>query len=88
MKQADKVIGQNLKYDLQVLRNHQIHIKSFIDTMLMSYSINSTASRHNLDALAEYYLNIKTIKFEDVMGKENKLKNFSEVPIKEATNYG
>ena len=85
----DKVIGQNLKYDLQVLRNHQINIKSFYaDTMLMSYSINSTASRHNLDALAEYYLNIKTIKFEDVMGKgKNKLKNFSEVPIKEATNY-
>ena len=85
----DKVIGQNLKYDLQVLRNHQIHIKKFYaDTMLMSYSINSTASRHNLDALAEYYLNIKTIKFEDVMGKgKNKLKNFSEVPIKEATNY-
>ena len=85
----DKVIGQNLKYDLQVLRNHQIHIKKFYaDTMLMSYSINSTASRHNLDALAEYYLNIKTIKFDDVMGKgKNKLKNFSEVPIKEATNY-
>ena len=85
----DKVIGQNLKYDLQVLRNHQINIKRFhADTMLMSYSINSTASRHNLDALAEYYLNIKTIKFEDVMGKgKNKLKNFSEVPIKEATNY-
>ena len=85
----DKVIGQNLKYDLQVLRNHQINIKRFhADTMLMSYSINSTASRHNLDALAEFYLNIKTIKFEDVMGKgKNKLKNFSEVPIKEATNY-
>jgi len=85
----DKVIGQNLKYDLQVLRNHQINIKRFYaDTMLMSYSINSTASRHNLDALAEYYLNIRTIKFEDVMGKgKNKLKNFSEVPIKEATNY-
>ena len=85
----DKVIGQNLKYDLQVLRNHQINIKRFhADTMLMSYSINSTASRHNLDALAEYYLNIKTIKFEDVIGKgKNKLKNFSEVPIKEATNY-
>ena len=85
----DKVIGQNLKYDLQVLRNHQINIKRFhADTMLMSYSLNSTASRHNLDALAEYYLNIKTIKFEDVMGKgKNKLKNFSEVPIKEATNY-
>ena len=85
----DKVIGQNLKYDLQVLRNHQINIKKFhADTMLMSYAINSTASRHNLDALAEYYLNIKTIKFEDVMGKgKNKLKNFSEVPIKEATNY-
>ena len=56
--------------------------------MLMSYAANSTSSRHNLDALAEYYLNTSTIKYEDVVGKgAKKYKNFSEVPIKEATNY-
>jgi len=85
----NKIIGQNLKYDIAILRNHDIYIKEFFaDTMLMSYAANSTASRHNLDALAEYYLKTSTIKYEDVVGKgAKKFKNFSEVPIKEATNY-
>ena len=85
----NKIIGQNLKYDIAVLKNHNINIKAFFaDTMLMSYATNSTSSRHNLDALAEYYLNTTTIKYEDVIGKgAKKYKNFSEVPIKEATNY-
>ena len=85
----NKIIGQNLKYDIAVLRNHGIQIKEFFaDTMLMSYATNSTSSRHNLDALAEYYLNTTTIKYEDVMGKgAKKYKSFSEVPIKDATNY-
>ena len=85
----NKIIGQNLKYDIAVLKNHNIDIKAFFaDTMLMSYATNSTSSRHNLDALAEYYLNTTTIKYEDVVGKgAKKYKNFSEVPIKEATNY-
>ena len=84
-----KIIGQNLKYDIAVLRNHGIHIKEFFaDTMLMSYATNSTSSRHNLDALAEYYLNTTTIKFEDVIGKgAKKYKSFNQVPIKDATNY-
>ena len=85
----NKIIGQNLKYDIAVLRNHGIQIKKFFaDTMLMSYATNSTSSRHNLDALAEYYLNTTTIKYEDVIGKgAKKYKSFSEVPIKDATNY-
>ena len=85
----NKIIGQNLKYDIAVLRNHGIQINEFFaDTMLMSYATNSTSSRHNLDALAEYYLNTTTIKYEDVMGKgAKKYKSFSEVPIKDATNY-
>ena len=88
-KYQNKIIGQNLKYDIAVLRNHGIQIKEFFaDTMLMSYATNSTSSRHNLDALAEYYLNTTTIKYEDVMGKgAKKYKSFSEVPIKDATNY-
>jgi len=85
----NKIIGQNLKYDIAVLRNHGIQIEEFFaDTMLMSYATNSTSSRHNLDALAEYYLNTTTIKYEDVIGKgAKKYKSFSEVPIKDATNY-
>ena len=84
-----KIIGQNLKYDIAVLRNHGIYIKEFFaDTMLMSYATNSTSSRHNLDALAEYYLNTTTIKYEDVIGKgAKKYKSFNQVPIKDATNY-
>jgi DNA polymerase-1 len=84
-----KMIGHNLKFDLAVLENYDISLNGFLaDTILMSYVFNSTASRHNLDALAEHYLSRKTIKYEDVIGKgKTKLKNFSEVPIKEATNY-
>tara|TARA_X000000368_G_C23042064_1_gene717426 strand:- start:59 stop:2716 length:2658 start_codon:yes stop_codon:yes gene_type:complete len=88
-RNQQKIVGQNLKYDLAVLQKYDIEINKFCaDTMLMSYAINSTATRHNLDALAEHYLNVKTIKYADVIGRgTNKYKNFSEVPIKEATNY-
>ena len=88
-RNQDKIIGHNLKFDIGVLQNYDIHITRFhSDTMLMSYIVNSTAARHNLDALSEYYLSRKTIKFEDVIGKgPKKLKNFSEVTIKDATNY-
>ena len=88
-RNQEKIVGQNLKYDLAVLKKYDIEINKFCaDTMLMSYAINSTATRHNLDALAEHYLNVQTIKYADVMGKgANKYKSFSEVPIKEATSY-
>ena len=88
-KNKEKIIGHNLKFDIGILENYGIEINSFhADTMLMSYIVNSTASRHNLDALSEFYLSRKTIKFEDVIGKgAKKLNNFSEVSIKEATNY-
>lgn len=88
-RNQDKIIGHNLKFDIGVLQNYDIHITRFhSDTMLMSYIVNSTAARHNLDTLSEHYLSRKTIKFEDVIGKgPKKLKNFSEVTIKDATNY-
>ncbi len=88
-RNQDKIIGHNLKFDIGVLQNYDIHITRFhSDTMLMSYIVNSTAARHNLDALSEHYLSRKTIKFEDVIGKgPKKLKNFSEATIKDATNY-
>mgnify|MGYP001159454011 FL=1 len=88
-KHQTKIVGQNLKYDIGVLKKYDINITEFFaDTMLMSYAINSTATRHNLDAMSEHYLNITTIKYEDVIGKgANKYKNFSEVPVKDATTY-
>ena len=79
----------NLGLFRRISQRMTIYIKDFFaDTILMSYAANSTSSRHNLDALAEHYLNTSNIKYEDVVGKgAKKYKNFSEVPIKEATNY-
>ena len=88
-KNVDKIIGQNLKFDLSILKNEKIELSNFYaDTMLMSYVINSTLTRHNLDALCEKYLGRQLIKFEEVMGKgKNRYKNFGDVPIKDATAY-
>ena len=55
--------------------------------MLMSYVLNSTATRHNLDALAQYYLNYKTTTFEEVAGKGVKQVSFDLVPIDQAVHY-
>ena len=86
---VNKIIGQNLKFDLSILKNEKIELSNFYaDTMLMSYVINSTSTRHNLDALCEKYLGRQLIKFDEVMGKgKNRYKNFGDVPIKDATAY-
>ena len=63
------VIGQNLKYDINVLRKYSLDFKNNIeDTMLMSYVLNS-GGKHDLDTLASKYLNEKTISYEEVTGK-------------------
>lgn len=63
-------VGQNLKYDRNVLLNHGIELQGIAyDTMLESYVLNSTASRHDMDSLARRYLNVETISFEDIAGK-------------------
>ena len=60
-------VGQNLKYDMSVLARYGVAIEGPIhDTMLQSYVLNSVATRHNMDALAGYYLDRKTIHFEDI----------------------
>ena len=88
-KNVNKIIGQNLKFDLSILKNEKIELSNFYaDTTLMSYVINSTSTRHNLDALCEKYLGRQLIKFDEVMGKgKNRYKNFGDVPIKDATAY-
>ena len=84
----NKIIGQNIKFDRNVLAKYGINISSIKnDTMMMSYILDASATRHNLDALSSYYLNYKTSTFEDVAGKGVKQVTFDQVPIEEATNY-
>jgi len=81
-------VGQNLKYDLGVLANHGITLNGIAhDTMLESYVLDSTASRHDMDSLALKYLGHKTIKYEDVAGKGKGQINFREVPVEQAVQY-
>jgi DNA polymerase-1 len=87
-KNKEKAVGQNLKFDIPILSRHGIHLDKFhADTMLMSYVLNSTATRHGMDKLASYYLDYETIKFSDVAGTASKQISFSEVDIAVATNY-
>ena len=81
-------VGQNLKYDANVLANHDIFLKGVKhDTMLQSYVLNSTATRHNMDALAEKYLGQETIHYEDVAGKGAKQICFDQVSVEVAAPY-
>ena len=81
-------LGHNLKYDLEVLLNEGIGVQGALeDTMLASYVCNSTLSRHNMDALVDFYLKVKSITYEEVTGKGAKQIGFAEVPIEQATQY-
>ena len=81
-------VGQNLKYDMSVLARYGVVINGPLhDTMLQSYVLNSVATRHNMDALAGFYLDRKTIHFEDVAGKGAKQLTFNEVPLETAGDY-
>ena len=81
-------LGQNLKYDTHVLANHGITLRGIAhDTMLESYVLNSTATKHNMDDLAKEYLGVTTIHYEDVAGKGAKQIPFQEVSIEQAAPY-
>ncbi|MDE2235587.1 MAG: DNA polymerase I [Gammaproteobacteria bacterium] len=85
---AHAKLGHHLKYDAHVLRNHGIRLQGLrYDSMLESYVLDSTASRHDMDSLAEKYLDYKTIHYEDVAGKGAKQIGFEQVSIEEATRY-
>lgn len=82
------IIGQNLKYDYKILKNAGVTIESEMqDTLLESYVLHSTSTRHDLDTLAMTYLNIKTITFEEIAGSGVKQITFDHVPIDIATQY-
>lgn len=81
-------VGQNLKYDRNVLLNHGIELQGIAyDTMLESYVLNSTASRHDMDSLARRYLNAETISFEDIAGKGVKQLTFNQIELEQAAPY-
>ena len=87
-KAKNKIIGQNIKFDRNILARYGIKIDSIkSDTMMMSYVLDASATRHNLDALSSYYLGYKTATFEDVAGKGVKQVTFDKVPLDLATNY-
>lgn len=83
-----RIVGHNLKYDRSVLANHDIELRGIRhDTMLASYVINSTASRHDLDTLCEKHLGHSNIHFEDVAGKGAKQLTFNQVELEKAAPY-
>ena len=81
-------VGQNLKYDLNVLGRYGIEVRGIAhDTMLESYVLDSVGGRHNMDDLAKRMLGVDTILYEDVAGKGAKQIGFQEVPVEQAAAY-
>ncbi|MCX7562273.1 DNA polymerase I [Xanthomonadaceae bacterium XH05] len=81
-------LGQHGKYDLHVMRRHGVVVRGYAhDTLLESFVLNSTATRHDLDSLAQRYLGYQTIRYEDIAGKGAKQIPFSQVDIDSATRY-
>ena len=81
-------VGQHLKYDLNVLRRAGIELNGIAhDTMLESYVFNSTATRHDMDSLANRYLGRQTTKYEAVAGKGKAQVTFDQVPVAQAADY-
>ncbi|EKT61022.1 DNA polymerase I [Providencia sneebia] len=88
--ESEKVlkVGQNLKYDAEVLENYGIELKGMkFDTMLESYVLNSVIGRHDMDSLSERHLNHKTVSFEEIAGKGKKQLTFNQIALEEAANY-
>ena len=81
-------VGQNLKYDRHILLNHGIDLQGIAhDTMLESYVLDSTATRHDMDSLADKYLGRSTIHFEDIAGKGKNQLTFNQIDLEQAGPY-
>ena len=80
-------IGQNIKFDESIFARHGIELQGVeFDTMLLSYTLNSTG-RHNMDDLAKRYLGHETIVFESIAGKGKSQLTFNQIPLEQATEY-
>jgi len=83
-----KIIGQHLKYDANVLRRYGINLSAIAhDTMLESYVLDSTATRHDMDSLAKKYLGVDTVHFEDIAGKGKQQVTFNQIEVDKASYY-
>ena len=81
-------VGQNLKYDMSVLARCGIELRGIrYDTMLESYVLESTATRHDMDSLALKYLGEKTVKFVDIAGKGKGQLTFNQIGLEQAGPY-
>ncbi|EJF85410.1 DNA polymerase I [Bartonella rattimassiliensis] len=80
-------IGQNIKYDWLVMKQYDIEIRSFDDTMLLSYVLDAGTLTHNMDDLSERWLGHKPIAYKDLMHKGKKITSFAQVDLKQATLY-
>lgn len=81
-------VGHHLKYDAHIFARYQIELRGMrFDSMLESYVLNSVATRHDMDSVARYYLNIDTVHYEDVAGKGAKQLTFNQVPLEQAAPY-
>jgi DNA polymerase-1 len=83
-----KKVGQNLKYDISVLAQHGIVLQGIAyDSMLESYVLDSVATRHDMDSLAQHYLDKQTISFSDIAGSGASQLTFNQIPLEEAGPY-
>jgi len=80
-------IAHNLKYDLQVLAQHELEIIGYDDTMLLSYALSAGQHGHGLDDLAELYFKHKMISYGEVTGGGKNKITFDRVPLDKATDY-
>ena len=83
-----KKVGQNIKYDMSIFAQHGIALKGIeFDTMLESYVLDSVATRHDMDSLADKYLGEQTTKFTDIAGKGAGQLTFNQVALEDAGPY-
>lgn len=83
-----KIIGQNLKYDISVLKVNGLELKSvFFDSMIGAYLLNPDSRRFNMDDLAKEYLNYRTTKYKEVMGKDIKLLTLGDIDKQKVVEY-
>ena len=80
-------IGQNLKFDLTVLKRHGVDVSPIDDTMLMSYALDAGTNSHGMDRLSELHLGHKTVAYSDVTGTGKAQVTFDKVPLEAATAY-
>lgn len=81
-------IGQNIKYDIVVLKKYGVEVRGVhFDTMIASYLLDPAARNHNLDDMAEKFLNYKTITYGELVGKGKNAVPITEVPVERVAEY-